>query len=246
MPRNRPGSVWLHHEPSPAAAGRVFCVPHAGCGTGVFRDWPAELDTVEFVPVELPGRLARFGDAMPGTFEELARQMIAGLDGYLDVPFAFFGHCWSALLAYEATAQLERAGGPVPIRLFVSSQLAPQDGPVGRMLGMDQAELAEELARVIQEQGSTPHPELMAIYLRVLRADVEMSRRYVVPDPPRLACPITALGWTEDEEVRPAQMTGWPRCGDTTFVRFPGAHHRFMAAPPDLLRTLHAGLAGQD
>ncbi|MFC6086778.1 thioesterase II family protein [Sphaerisporangium aureirubrum] len=239
-------NAWLQREPSPEAAARVFCVPHAGCGTGVFRNWPRQQGLVEFLPVELPGRLSRFGETMPATFAELAQDMIAGLARHMDVPFAFFGHCWSALVAYEVTARLQRAGGPAAARLFVSSQLAPQDGPVGRMLGMDEAELAAELEAMIRDQGSTPHPELVAVYLKVLRADVEMSRRYVVPDPLRLTCPITAVGWSEDSEVRPGQMTGWPACGDTSFEIFAGRHNRFVDAPPELLTALCAGMAAGD
>lgn len=237
-------TVWLQRRPSPGAAGRVFCIPDAGRGSGVFGSWPRKQDAIEFLPVELPGRLARFGEPMPATFQELARDLIAGLEQYLDVPFAFFGHCWSALIGYEVTAQLERAGGPRAARLFVSSQPAPQDGPFGRMLGMDDAELADELAVIIRDQGNTPHPELVAVYLKVLRADIEMSRLYVVPEPQRLDCPITAIGWTDDTEVRPGQMAGWPSCGDTEFCLFPGTHDRFTDAPPDLLGTLCVGLNG--
>jgi surfactin synthase thioesterase subunit len=233
-------NLWLQRAPSVTAAGRVFCIPHAGCGASVFGNWPHMQDSVEFLPVELPGRLTRFGDRMPGTFQELAASMIAALEPYLDVPFAFFGHCWSALAAYEITAQLQRAGAPTPARLFVSSQVAPQDGPVGRMLGMNEAELSAELETTIRDQGNKPHPELVAIYLNVLRVDIEMSRRYLVPEPLRLSCPITAIGWTDDTEVEAGQMAGWAECGDTTFEVFPGRHHRFLDAPPELLHRLCA------
>jgi len=237
-------TVWLQREPSPAAAGRVFCIPQAGCGTGVFSTWPRERDGIEFLPVELPGRMARFSESMPATFQELARNMMAGLRRFLDVPFDFFGHCWSAQIAYEVTAQIQVAGGPTAARLFVSSQLAPQDGPYGRMLDMDDAQLSGELEASIREQGNNPYPELVALYLKVLRADVEMTRRYVVPEPVRLDCPITAIGWTEDNEVRPDQMGGWPACGETTSEVFAGRHLRFMDAPTELLGTLSAGTAG--
>lgn len=233
-------AAWLPRPPSAAAAGRVFCIPHAGSGASIFGNWPAVSGAVEFLPVELPGRITRFGEPMPETFQELAAVMIAGLEPYLDVPFAFFGHCWSALAAYEATAQLERAGLARPTTLFVSSQVAPQDGPVGRMLGMADAELVEELETTIRAQGKQPHPELISFYIGVLRADIEVSRRYVVPDPPRLSCPITAIGWADDTEVKPAQMTGWAACGDTTFELFPGRHHRFIEAPLELLSRLSA------
>jgi surfactin synthase thioesterase subunit len=243
MPRPTPGTPpWLHRAPSPTAAGRVFCIPHAGCGTGIFNPWPPDKDGVEFLYVELPGRLSRFGEKMPDTFQELAAAMIAGLRPYLDVPYAIFGHCWSALLAYEATAQLERSALPQPARLYVSSQLAPQDGPSGRMLGMDDAQLAEELAVTIREQGNQPHPELVAMYVKVLRGDVEMSRRYVVPDPARLSTPISAIGWDEDEEVAASVMGGWTACGEVDFELFAGRHHQFMTAPAQLLDCLSSGV----
>lgn len=228
---------WLQRVPKAGAAARVFCIPQAGCGSNVFGNWPRELESVEFLPVELPGRLTRFAESMPATFQELAQAMIAGLRPYLDVPFAFFGHCWSALVGYELAVQLDRAGLP-PAQLFVSSQVAPQDGPFGRMLAMSRDELASELRKTIASQGKSPHPELVAIYVNVLRTDIDVYRRYVVPEPPRISSPITAIGWSDDSEVRPSQMTGWTECGDTSFPILPGQHNQFMDAPPELLRIL--------
>jgi surfactin synthase thioesterase subunit len=234
--------AWLPREPSPAAAGRVFCLPHAGYGAAVFGNWPDRLRGIEFLPVELPGRLTRFTEPMPDTIGELAHDMINGLGRYLDVPFAFFGHCWSAQVAYDVTTQLQAAGGPSPTHLYVSSQVAPQDGPVGRMLDMDDADLAAELESTIRGQGKEPHRELVAVCLAILRADVELNRRYLVPEPVRVTCPITAIGWTDDDEVRPEQMAGWSVCGDTTFEVLDGRHEQFVDAPSELLETLCAGL----
>ena len=229
---------WLARVPSAAATARVFCIPYAGCGAGLFRNWPPGKRAVELLPVELPGRETRLREPIPTTFEDLAADMIDGLAPYLDVPFAFFGHCWSALPAYEVTAQLQAGGGPAAARLFVSSQVAPQDGPIGRMLGMNAEEMGDEIRSTVQALGGSPHPALVALYVEVLRADVEVSRQYVVPDPLRLSCPITAIGWTDDEEIRPDQMPGWSAVGDTTFEVFTGRHHRFLDAPEELLRTL--------
>src|SRR5947209_3493768 len=82
--------------------------------------------------------------------------LATGLEPYLDVPYAFFGHCGSALAAYEASAEMIRAGLPAPARLYVSSQVAPQDGPTGRFLQMSDAELAAELEKLIRELGGVP------------------------------------------------------------------------------------------
>lgn len=234
--------MWLPRPPSQEAAARVFCLPYAGCGAGIYKGWPYRQGPVEFLPVELPGRETRLAEPIPESFQELAKSMIDGLEPYLDRPFGFFGHCWSALLAYEVTAQLQVRGGPVADRLFVSSQVAPQDGPVGRMLGMDEAEMAEELEATVRALGGVPHPALVSLYVEVLRADVEVSRRYLMPDPVRLSGPVTAIGWTDDEEVSPQRMTGWSACGQTTFQVFPGEHRRFIAAPPELLGSLAAGV----
>jgi surfactin synthase thioesterase subunit len=229
---------WLQRAPSPTAAGRVFCIPHAGCGVSVFRNWPEQQDGTEFLPVDLPGRLTRFGEPMPGTFQDLAAAIVDGLKPHLDVPFALFGHCWSALAAYEVAIQLCRAGLPAPARLYASAQPAPQDDLVSRMMDMNEAELAEELEKVVRDMGQQPHPELVEIYVRILRADLDVSRYYVASDPAALPCPVTAIGWSEDTEVTPRQMSGWSACRDTRFVVLAGRHQRFIDAPPELIGML--------
>lgn len=236
---------WLRRAPSDAVTGRVFCIPYSGCGTSMYRQWPRQHDGVEFLAVELPGHETRFAEPSLGTYQELAKTMAAGLEPYLDVPFGFFGHCGSALAAYEVSAELVRSGHPAPARLFVSSEVAPQDGPFGRFLGMSQDELAVELETLIRELGGSPSPELIDLYLEVLRADVETNKRYVMPDPLRLPCPITAIGWTEDDEIPFSMMGGWSECGETAFELLEGRHHRFIEAPADLLRVLCAGVRAE-
>jgi len=208
----------------------------------MYRQWPRSWQGVNFVPVELPGHETRFAEPNFSTYQELAQAMIPGLEEYLDVPFAFFGHCGSALAAYEVSAELARTGRPVASQLYVSSQVAPQDGPAGRFLAMDDTELRAELESLMRRMGGDPNPELLSFYLEILRADVETNKRYVVPDPYRLPGPITAIGWTEDEEIRYAEMGGWKECGETTSVLLEGGHHTFMEAPESLLELMSGNL----
>ncbi len=229
--RNR----WLPREPSRTAAARIFLIPYSGCGASMYRQWPRERDGVEFLPVELPGHETRFAEPNFTSYAELAELMVAGLEPHLDRPFGFFGHCGSALAAYETSVAVVRAGLPAPAGLFVSSEVAPQDGPAGRFLAMDDAQLGAELEKLIRELGGTPSAELVELYLEVLRADVETNKRYVVPDPVRLPCPIAAIGWTGDQEIPFATMGGWSACGETTPVLLDGGHHRFIEAPTELL-----------
>jgi surfactin synthase thioesterase subunit len=200
------------------------------------------MDGVEIVPVQLPGRENRMREPALSTYEELAEALVPALAPYLDRPFGFFGHCGSALAAYQAAVQVEATGSAAPGQLFVSSQVAPQDGPTGRFLELDDEELAAELHILIKERGGSLSPEMVDLALDVLRTDIEVNKRYIVPDPVRLTMPITSIGWSEDHEIRPDTMDGWSKCGDTDHRVLPGGHNRFLDGPPELFGLFAARL----
>ncbi|WP_307832280.1 thioesterase II family protein, partial [Streptomyces clavuligerus] len=235
-------SPWFLREPSPVAAARLFCLPYSGCGASMYRHWPQSADGVEICPVQPPGRENRMREPAYSTYEALADGLAEALLPHLDRPYGLFGHCGSALAAYETAVRLAALGAPAPARVFVSSEVAPQDGPYGRFLELDDEELADELRRLVAELGGTLEPGLLALYLGVLRNDVEMNKRYHVAEPVRLSSPLTAIGWTEDTGIPPSLMTGWPACGATDFVLLDGGHYRFIEAPPELLTLLTGAL----
>ena len=227
-------SPWLLRRPDPFAGARVFCIPYSGCGASLYVRWPATVGGVEIVPVQLPGRESRLREKSPATYEELAADLVAGLAPYLDRPYGFFGHCGSALAAYQAAVEVESTGSAVPGHLFISSQVAPQDGPTGRFLELDEAGLMAELRILNEGRGGTVSPDMLDLALEILRDDIEVNKRYVVPDPVRLAMPITTIGWSEDREVPHDTMGGWDRCGETEHHVLAGAHYRFLEGPPEL------------
>jgi hypothetical protein len=96
---------------------------------------------------------------------------------------------------------------------------------------MDDGELRLELAQLIAGSGGTVTEDLVDLQLAVLRADLEATRKYVMAHAPHLPCPITAIGWDDDEEVAHHTMGGWAECGTTTFVVLSGRHRRFTEAP---------------
>lgn len=231
----RPSRLFLR-PPLPEADARVFLLPYSGCGASMYRRWPTLHEGINFCPVQLPGRENRMREAAFGTYEELADSLAEELLPHLDRPYALFGHCSSALAAYQTAVRLTSRGCPPPSRLFVSSEVAPQDGPYGRFLEMTDAELSEELRELLIGMGGEPHPDLIDLTLRVLRQDVEVNKRYKVPEPVRLSCPITSVGWTGDTGIEPRMMTGWSACGDVEDVLLGGDHYAFVGAPAELLR----------
>jgi surfactin synthase thioesterase subunit len=230
---------WLLREPSDSSAIRLFCIPYSGCGASMYRKWPRYLgEGIEVCAVQLPGRENRLREQPYDTYEELADDFAEALLPYLDRPFAFFGHCGSALPGYETSVRLLERGYPLPARLFVSSQVAPHQGPVGRFLEMTDEELAVEVSELIRELGGKPVGDMVDLSVRILRADVEANKRYRPPRPTVLPLPITALGWEQDAEVDYRLMTGWSDCGPTTFRLLQGPHYRFMDAPDELTKVL--------
>jgi len=235
-------SRWLLRAPSPQARARIFCLPYPGCGASMYRRWPRYLGTTELCPVQLPGRENRLREPLPPTLEELADAVAEGLGPALDRPFALFGHCGAAVVAFAAAQRLQTRATP-PSRLFVSSQPAPHDGPASRFLGLTDDALRIELARLIQELGGDPVPAFVDLGLRVLRADVETHRRYTPPAPVPLGVPLTAIGWAGDTEVPVDALRGWSAYGDVRHHRLDGSHFSFLDAPPALRAVLTADFA---
>jgi surfactin synthase thioesterase subunit len=234
MADNRPNR-WFLRTPADDAGARLFCIPYSGCGASMYRRWPQFVGDLEICPIQPPGRENRLREEPCYTYEEMATGLIGALLPYLDRPFAFFGHCASALAGYETAVRLAACGYPVPARLFVSSQVAPHQGPHGRFLEMSDEELTAEVRKLIVQMGGKPLPSLLELTLEVLRADVEVNKRYRPAEPERLPCPITALGWRQDREVDAGLMSGWADCGETDFRLLDGAHYSFMDAPPELM-----------
>lgn len=238
--------TWLLRRPSEEAVARVFCFPYSGVGASMYGRWPARTGDVELCPVQLPGRENRIREPHFGSYERLAVAVVDGLGPYLDRPFGLFGHCAGALVAFAVALELERAGLPGARCLFVSSQVAPHVGPYGSFLGMTDDQLRTALARFVEAVGGRPQPDLLDLGMETLRPDVAANRAYRLPAPARLACAVHAIGWREDEEILPAQMTGWAEYAAGEQFRstvLDGGHYAFLDAPDGLLAAFELGLA---
>lgn len=245
LPPPRPGN-WLLRKPTGEAPARLFCFPYSGLGASMYNRWPDRIGPAEVCRVQLPGRENRTREPHYGTYEQLAEQAADALTPYLDRPFGFFGHCGGVLPAFATALALHRRGAPAPDVLFLSSQVAPQDGPFGRYLSLSSAELAVELANFVRKLGGQPHPDLIEMGLDVLRADLNANRAYRIEKPEVLPGAVHSIGWDADQEIRPEQMAGWAAWADPGAcqeVVLAGDHHTFLRAPQPLLDVLDSGLS---
>nr|VFK51956.1 MAG: Surfactin synthase thioesterase subunit [Candidatus Kentron sp. TUN]VFK53571.1 MAG: Surfactin synthase thioesterase subunit [Candidatus Kentron sp. TUN]VFK55025.1 MAG: Surfactin synthase thioesterase subunit [Candidatus Kentron sp. TUN] len=212
---------WLAGTTNPKAKIRLFCFPFAGGGTLTYRDWPQQFPSeIEVRPVRLPGRESRFGEPC---FEEtvpLAQALATDLLPYLNLPFAFFGHSLGALLAFELARELRRRKEPGPLCLIVSGRRAPQ-----LILSREPYHKLSDSALInqLRDYGGTPEiifqePELMALFLPVIRADFALTDGYTyVPEAP-FDYPIYAFNGEADHTVLKTDMDAWRQHTSNSFV----------------------------
>lgn len=222
---------------------RLFCLPYAGGGAGIYRGWGALLPPeIQLCAVHLPGRGNRFGEAPVARSEALVETLAADLAPYFDLPFAFFGHSMGALLGFELIRHLRDAGMPLPEHLCVSGRRAPQLPREKRNLhDLPEDEFMEELRSL----DGTPeeilqHPELMELFAPILRADFQLCETYAfVPGAP-LDTPISAFGGLEDPDVSRDDLLAWKEQtrGSFRLRMFPGGHFFLHAARQGLVHAV--------
>jgi surfactin synthase thioesterase subunit len=247
-------SRWFLPEADPVAPIRLFLFPHAGSGGLIYRPWPTLLpDNIAYQVVQLPGREMRRNEPAFFEIEPLIEALYEALADELDErPYAFFGHCLGAQLAYRVTLALERDGLRGPVLLAASGWT-----PVGfEVPTVEQAHMPEpELIRWMKSLGSFPaetfdDPELLAMIIPALRADIELSTTYVDDGAP-IDCPIVAYSGQSDPLMAADAMSAWiPRTsaflGHSTY---PGGHFYIdnnenrVAVITDLTRHLARQLA---
>ena len=230
-------------KPNPRARLRLFCFPYAGGSSSVFRKWQDGLPLdVEICPVQPPGRGGRLRETPFTRVGPLVADCAQALMPFFDKPFAFFGHSKGAIVAFELARWLRRMGHSQPVILLVSGRRAPQfPDKVSHTYKLPDADFIAELRRL----NGTPkevleHPEMMALFLPLLRADFELIQTYNYAPEPALACPIAAFGGLGDEVGSGACLEAWREqtTGRFSLHMLPGDHFFLHTARPLLLETV--------
>ena len=238
-------NTWFHcRKPNPHARLRLLCFPYAGGGVSVFRAWPDLLPSeIEVWAIQLPARDGRMREPIPDDLQMLAFGVANGLGPLLDAPFACFGHSMGALLAFEFTREIRRRGQMGPTHLFVSARRAPQLARTETPLHTLPEEPFIEMLR--QRYNGIPaailaEPELLKLFLPMLRADFKMIEMYQYREDVPLDCPIIAFGGAQDELARHDDLAAWQAQTHSSFKMqmFQGGHFFLQAALPQLLATV--------
>ncbi|MGE5270610.1 MAG: thioesterase II family protein [Thiohalocapsa sp.] len=241
-----PASPWLAcPKARPAALKRLVCLPHGGGSASAYYALAALLpETIELLAVQLPGRETRLSEPPFTRMPPLVKALADALEPIAERPYAFFGHSFGALLGFEASRELRRRGLPLPETMIASGRRAPtvaSSEPPLHKLPDDRfvAELVrryDAIPRVILDE-----PELVALFVPILKADFAVLETHVHQGEPPLTCALGLYGGLDDPQT--AQMEGWAELvsGSCRRRHFPGGH--FYLQRPDQRRPLASALA---
>jgi medium-chain acyl-[acyl-carrier-protein] hydrolase len=196
----------------------------------MYRGWDQYLaENVEVCAVSLPGREMLLRERPVPDLHRLAEEVARQIRPDLDRPFALFGHSMGSWLAFEVARALRRSGAPFPFRLFVSGRRAPQlPARDPAMHDLDDGQLIAEIQR---RYGGIPQtvlrePDLLALLLPALRADLTALETYQYRDEAPLGCAISCFGGIADAHVPRDDLEPWRllTAGAFELMQFPGAH----------------------
>lgn len=235
-------------RPNPRAEYRLFAFSPAGYGASFYRLWPGLMpDWIEFCSVQIPGRENRLGDRPIAEMNALIEKLISELTIVFDRPMLFFGHSMGAWVAFELAGHLPEGVRKQLKGLFLSGRRAPHSPE--RFPPLHPLPDAEFLAELQRRYGGIPDvilndPELLAIFLPALRADITLLETYRSPERPAFDIPMMVYAGREDAMTLPDELAAWRRYTQREFdcVTFPGGHFYLQERLPELLAHLNGYL----
>ena len=254
-PVAEPDLLWFEHlSRTKEPKLRVFCLPYAGGSAEIYRRWQRWFpNDVDLCLVHLPGRGKRMVEKAYTRVIPLVNAIADRIIPEIGIPYALYGHSMGALISFELGRELFHRHGTGPQHLFVSGRSAPQS-PRNAPQTFDLPH--DEFLVELEKFNGTPNevlnnPELMKLFLGVLRSDFETVETYEYVSRPPLPWPITVYAGMDDAHVPAESCQAWREqttsaCkirslpGDHFFIRNPGLEFS-SAFQRDVLGVAHAG-----
>jgi len=186
---------------------KLFCFPYAGGAVASYNQWRQYFEkTIEFRPIELAARGRRMREPNYNSIDDAVDDVYHIIKNELvSEPYALFGHSMGSMIAFELAYKIRDNNLPMPAHIFFSGRAAPQ---VPRDNKRKLHHLPDdEFKKEMLEMGGTPkeffeHPELMEVFLPLLRGDFRLTETYTHGEKNApLDCNITVLSGKQDEDT---------------------------------------------
>lgn len=214
-----------------SAAIHLFCFPFAGGGASAFARWVSDFPSqIQICPVQYPGREDRWGESGFDSMLSLIENLGDDIAPFLPQRFAFLGHSFGALVAFELTRFFSRRGFPQPARLFLSGARAPHLPPREAIHNLPDRDFLNKLRAFDGMPDEVlRNADLMDVVLPVIKEDFRLFEQYNFEQASPLATPITVLGGLSDASVPIADLLAWSSHTSKAFrSRFYAGDHFFL------------------
>ncbi|MFI8966911.1 thioesterase II family protein [Streptomyces sp. NPDC053493] len=239
-------------QTGPRPPVRLYCFPHAGATSLVYRSWRRLGEPHLLVHgVDAPGRGARRRERGAAGFHALVRSMaqqvaadlLAARERTPGLRWAVFGHSFGATTGLAVAAAVARQLDLPPVRAVLSGAVPPPLQRPGRLL----ADVPDEelLARTAADGGTPPavlaDPTMSRILLRMLREDDAVRAEFrAEASTLEVDFPLTLVAAREDVHAPPERV--WPWAAHSTAavrrVEIEGGHFAAVQRPKETLTII--------
>lgn len=212
---------------------KLFCIPYAGGGATVFREWQKLFgDKLCVCPIQLPGRESRMGEPLVSDIHVLADMIYKGIKDELNCRFSVFGHSMGGMVAYELTKRIIGNSGKNPDVLFMSGTSLTRrkkDVPVSHL---DDGKLFEYLMNLggmepALLQNEAIRKMYMETYFPIIKNDYELIENYTC-EPYKLNCRVRAFAGRNDGEISDIESREIMQFAEDFTIKFFDGGHFFI------------------
>lgn len=213
-------------SPNPRASVRLFCFPCAGGGASMYRRWSALLPDVDVWAVNYPGRETLHGQPFASSLDAVLAPVLDHQELFAEKPFLVYGHSFGSLVAFAAAVRLQALGCQTR-GVLGSARRAPHLPATQVVSDLSDDRFLAELDRF----GGLPEairkdPEMLAFYLPIIRADLQLNDVSLLPETERVDAPIYLFSGSYDQVATQAELLAWKNSSRDRFEHreFKGGH----------------------
>ncbi|WP_226962390.1 MULTISPECIES: thioesterase II family protein [unclassified Streptomyces] len=238
-------------RPAAGAPVLLYCFPHAGATSLVYRSWqPLGEPHLLVRGVDAPGRGTRRREPRASGFHALVRAMAAQVAADLlacrerrpGVRWAVFGHSFGATTGLAVAAAVAERAGVAPVRAVLSGAVPPRLQRAGGLASLPDEEV---LARAAADGGTPPavlaDPTVSRILVRMLREDDAVRGEFAEEAAGlRVDFPLTLIAARQDVHAPPGKVWAWSAhsSAPSRRVEIGGGHFAAVQRPRDTLSVV--------